>query len=153
MSSFVLKIIAIISMFIDHIGYAIFGKLSYFNYIGRLAFPIFAFQISEGYVHTKNLKRYFFRLFLFALISQVPFMLFTSIISDKFSLNIFNYVNYINDYIYDMNNTSEEYETLKALQDQIDKVFYETVGDYQLSDQIYKNFIMIGEWLLEWNIH
>jgi hypothetical protein len=32
-------------------------------------------------------------------------------------------------------------------------VFYETVGDYQLSDQIYKNFIMIGEWLLEWNIH
>ncbi len=64
---------------------------------------------------------------------------------DKFSLNIFNYVNYINDYIYDMNNTSEEYETLKALQDQIDKVFYETVGDYQLSDQIYKNFIMIGE--------
>lgn len=89
MSSFVLKIIAIISMSIDHIGYLIFGKLSYFNYIGRLAFPIFAFQISEGYLHTKNLKRYFFRLFLFALISQIPFMLFSSIISDKISLNIF----------------------------------------------------------------
>lgn len=89
MSSFILKIIAIISMFIDHIGYAVFGKLSFFNYIGRLAFPIFAFQISEGYKHTKNLEKYFFRLFLFALISQVPFMLFTSIISDKFSLNIF----------------------------------------------------------------
>lgn len=89
MSSFVLKMIAIISMFIDHIGYGIFGKFSYFNYIGRLAFPIFAFQISEGYAHTKNLKKYFFRLFLFALISQIPFMLFCSIISSEFSLNIF----------------------------------------------------------------
>ena len=64
---------------------------------------------------------------------------------NKFSLNIFNYVNYVNDYIYDMNNTSEDYKTLKQLQDNIDEVFFNTVGDYQLSDQIYKNFIMIGE--------
>lgn len=89
MSSFVLKIIAIISMFIDHIGYVIFGKFSYFNYIGRLAFPIFAFQISEGYIHTKNLKKYFLRLLLFAIISQIPFMLFYNLISTGFSLNIF----------------------------------------------------------------
>ncbi len=89
MSSFVLKIIAIITMFIDHIGYAIFGHFSCFNYIGRVAFPIFAFQISEGYIHTKKLKRYFFRLFIFALISQIPFMLFHSIISTDFYLNIF----------------------------------------------------------------
>ena len=89
MSSFVLKIIAIISMFIDHVGYIIFGKFSYFNYIGRLAFPIFAFQISEGYIHTKNLKKYFLRLLLFAIISQVPFMLFHNLISTDFSLNIF----------------------------------------------------------------
>ena len=87
MSSFVLKMIAIISMFIDHIGYVIFGKFSYFNYIGRLAFPIFAFQISEGYIHTKNLKKYFLRLFLFAIISQIPFMLFHNLISTGFSLN------------------------------------------------------------------
>ena len=89
MSSFVLKIIAIISMFIDHIGYVIFGKLSYFNYIGRLAFPIFAFQISEGYMHTKNIKKYFLRLLLFSIISQLPFMLFHNLISTSFSLNIF----------------------------------------------------------------
>ena len=62
---------------------------------------------------------------------------------DKFSLNIFNYVNYVNDYIYDINNTADNYKTLKQLHDEIDKVFYNTVGDYQLSDQIYKNFIMI----------
>jgi len=82
MSSFVLKIIAIITMFIDHVGYAIFGKFSFFNYIGRIAFPIFAFQISEGYSHTKDLKKYFLRLFIFAIISQVPFMLFGKIISN-----------------------------------------------------------------------
>lgn len=62
---------------------------------------------------------------------------------DKFSLNIFNYVNYVNDYIYDINNTADNYKTLRQLQEEIDKVFYNTVGDYQLSDQIYKDFIMI----------
>ncbi len=89
MNAFVLKIIAVITMFIDHAGYVVFGKFSFFNYIGRLAFPIFAFQISEGYIHTKNLKKYFLRLLLFAIISQIPFMLFHSIISDSFALNVF----------------------------------------------------------------
>ena len=58
MSNFVLKIIAIVSMFCDHLGYAIYEKFSYFNYIGRLAFPIFAFGISEGYKHTRSKKNY-----------------------------------------------------------------------------------------------
>lgn len=89
MNSFVLKLIAIITMFIDHIGYVIFDGFSFFNYIGRIAFPIFAFQISEGYIHTKSLKKYFLRLFIFALISQIPFMLFHKILSDNFALNIF----------------------------------------------------------------
>lgn len=89
MSSFVLKIIAIIAMFFDHAGYAIYGKLSWCNYIGRLAFPIFAFQITEGYRHTKNLKKYFFRLILFALISQIPIMMLYSVFTTEFVLNIF----------------------------------------------------------------
>ncbi len=89
MSAFVLKIIAVITMFIDHIGYVVYnGNTSYFNYIGRIAFPIFAFQISEGYMHTKNLKKYFLKLFLFALISQIPFMLFQFMISVDFGLNV-----------------------------------------------------------------
>ena len=89
MSAFVLKIIALLSMTCDHISYVIFDKFSNLNYIGRLAFPIFAFQISEGYTHTKSLKKYFLRLFVFALIAQIPFQLFISTISSNFSLNVF----------------------------------------------------------------
>lgn len=76
MTSFILKIIAMITMFCDHFGYAFVGHLSCFNYIGRIAFPIFAFQISEGFLHTKNLKKYFVRLLIFAFLSQLPFQLF-----------------------------------------------------------------------------
>lgn len=89
MSNFVLKIIAIVTMFIDHLGYALYGKFSPLNYIGRLAFPIFAFGISEGYIHTKSKKNYLMRLFLFAIVSQAPFMFFRSMFTSDFSLNIF----------------------------------------------------------------
>ena len=88
MSAFVLKLIAVISMLFDHTGYLIFGKASFFNYIGRLAFPIFAFQIAEGYTHTKNLKKYILRLFVFALISQIPFQIFSKIFFDRFLINV-----------------------------------------------------------------
>lgn len=89
MSSFILKIIAIISMSFDHVGYLIMGGSSWFNYIGRFAFPIFAFQISEGYLHTKDVYKYLFRLFIFAIISQIPFMLFQYSMGINLSLNVF----------------------------------------------------------------
>lgn len=89
MTSFLLKIIAIISMFIDHLGNGMFGHTTFLNVVGRIAFPIFAFQLTEGYTYTKNLKKYFLRLFLFAFISQIPFILFTSMYTDGFTLNVF----------------------------------------------------------------
>lgn len=92
MTSFILKIIAMATMVVDHFGDVYFKQISWMNLIGRIAFPIFAFQISEGYLHTKNLKKYFLRLFLFALVSQLPFMLFYSLYintPDKITLNIF----------------------------------------------------------------
>lgn len=76
-------------MSFDHVGYLIMGGSSWFNYIGRFAFPIFAFQISEGYTHTKNVYKYMFRLFVFAIISQIPFMLFQYSMGINLSLNIF----------------------------------------------------------------
>ena len=91
MTSFALKIIAVISMFCDHFGDAYLKHFSFLNLIGRCAFPIFAFQISEGFTHTKNVKKYFFRLGIFALISQIPFSLFMyKFFEDRFfSLNVF----------------------------------------------------------------
>ena len=89
-----LKIIAIISMLIDHIGAVIFerGLLNaehilanpplrqqlytidrILRLIGRPAFPIFCFLLVEGFFHTRNVKKYAFRLFLFAFISEIPF--------------------------------------------------------------------------------
>ncbi len=90
MTSFILKIIALITMFCDHFGDAFVGSFSFLNLIGRIAFPIFAFQISEGFIHTKNRKKYFLRLGIFAIISQVPFSLFlqTFLNGSPFSLNV-----------------------------------------------------------------
>lgn len=88
MSSFVLKIIAVIAMTIDHIGYAFFPKLSILRIIGRIAMPIFAFQIALGFKHSKNRKNYIYRMLAFSLISQIPFILMTSIQTSEFKLNI-----------------------------------------------------------------
>lgn len=89
MTSFILKMIALTFMTFDHVGDAIIEKFTFLNLLGRIAFPIFAFQISEGYKHTQNFKKYFMRLFLFAVISQIPFMLFMQTFSNSFLLNIF----------------------------------------------------------------
>ena len=73
MNSFILKIIACFTMFIDHLRYIIPTKPIFMSYIGRLAFPIFAFQSVQGYYYTKNFKKYLLRLFIFALVSQIPY--------------------------------------------------------------------------------
>lgn len=88
MNSFVLKIIACICMLCDHVGDAIFGRLTFLNYIGRFSFIIFAFQIVQGYVHTRNIKKYITRLSFFALISQLPYMLFYYNVFNTFAINV-----------------------------------------------------------------
>ena len=71
MTSFHLKIIALITMFIDHIGYVIFPNHFWLRYIGRIAFPIYAFLISEGLKKTSNIKKYLRNLLILALISEL----------------------------------------------------------------------------------
>ena len=69
----VLKIIACISMFIDHMGFVLFPHVEAFHLIGRIAMPIFAFFIGEGCLYTKNRKKYFLRVFILGIICQAVY--------------------------------------------------------------------------------
>lgn len=77
-SGFTLKLIAVITMIIDHIGYVLFPGEIAFRVVGRMAFPIYCFLIVEGFFHTSNLKKYIIRLGLFAVISEIPFNMMIS---------------------------------------------------------------------------
>ena len=57
LSNNALKIIAMVSMLIDHVGMQIFPQYKIFRIIGRLAFPIFSYMIAEGCFYTRNRKK------------------------------------------------------------------------------------------------
>ena len=79
LSGSALKVIALISMVIDHIALYLMehGTLLYetMRCIGRIAFPVFAFLIAEGFINTRSRYRYFFTLLGFAVISEIPWYL------------------------------------------------------------------------------
>ncbi len=72
-----LKIIAIISMLIDHIGFLLYPQYIIFRIIGRVSFPIFCVLVSRGFRRTSNRKKYILRMFIFGLISIIPYMYFS----------------------------------------------------------------------------
>ena len=73
MTTFLMKWIAVLTMITDHVGRMFFPDVHIFNIIGRIAFPLFAFLLVEGFVHTGNLKKYMFRMLIFACISEIPY--------------------------------------------------------------------------------
>ena len=78
LSSNMLRIIAVAFMLSDHIWATYMSFGDWMTYVGRMAFPIFAFQIAEGYLHTSNFKKYALRLLGFAVVTEIPFNLFYS---------------------------------------------------------------------------
>lgn len=87
-----LKIIALISMTIDHIGVQLFPDLIILRIIGRLAFPIFAYMIAEGSLYTKNKRKYLLTISITALFCQLVYFFaersFDQCILVTFSLSI-----------------------------------------------------------------
>jgi len=104
-----LKIIAVITMLADHIGAGVIGRMimrsaangaatdsglyalyTFMRYAGRIAFPIYCFLLVEGFFYTRNVSRYAARLFVGAMISEVPFdILFNGKILEFSYQNVF----------------------------------------------------------------
>lgn len=72
-SANLLKIIAAITMVIDHVGFMLFPHIKILNIIGRISFPIFAFMICEGCYYTKNKPRYLLLILLLGVATSIVY--------------------------------------------------------------------------------
>jgi hypothetical protein len=87
-SAAVLQIIAVISMTIDHIGYYLFPDCLILRILGRIAFPIFAFMLVEGFKYTRSRPRYFARLLVAAMVAQLVFFAFSEVFHYDYMHNV-----------------------------------------------------------------
>lgn len=83
-----LKGIAAALMLTDHVGAILLPEVLALRCVGRLAFPIFAFFIAEGYAHTRNFGRYIRRLAILAVVSEIPFNLENGAVFDPARQNV-----------------------------------------------------------------
>jgi hypothetical protein len=90
LTTFHIKLIAITTMVIDHIGFFLLPQYLILRTFGRFSFPLFAWLIANGAIHTNNIKKYLLRLLIFAFISQIPFYYVNKTVDPQFNkLNIF----------------------------------------------------------------
>ena len=135
MSGSILKILACLAMLLDHTACCCPGEFPWmedvlFNMggkgitlqylmraIGRTAFPIFAFLISEGFVHTRNREKYALNLLVFALISEIPFNLAFGgeLLYPKQNVFFTLLLGYAGIYLYDRYNVTKEGKFLLQL--------------------------------------
>lgn len=73
LNSYHLKVIALVAMIIDHIGYVFFPEYLSYRIVGRIAFILYAFMLVEGFTNTRNFRKYVSKVFIWALASEVPF--------------------------------------------------------------------------------
>ena len=93
-SSAVLQIIAIITMTIDHLGLYLFDNNPFMRIIGRLAFPLFAFMVAEGFRHTHSWQRYSLRILIASIVTQIIFYFAHIALGIEYSHNVLFTLNF-----------------------------------------------------------
>ena len=86
-----IKLIAAITMLIDHLGALFFLQYPVLRTIGRVAMPLFGFSVARGFYYSeknKKTKKYLKNLLIFSIVSQIPFTFFAFKIAKEFLLNI-----------------------------------------------------------------
>ena len=73
LNSYHLKVIALVAMIIDHIGYVFFPEDLSYRIVGRIAFILYAFMLVEGFTNTMNFRKYVSKVLIWSLASEVPF--------------------------------------------------------------------------------
>jgi hypothetical protein len=112
-----LEWVAMITMLIDHSGLVFFSEYPILRMIGRIAFPLYSFFIIIGLERTSNKKRYFKRLFIIALISQIPFNIVFNVIGLNVVFTLL--VGAISIWIYENLNGLDRWGLLIAISSQI----------------------------------
>lgn len=69
-----LKLVALLAMTADHVGMMLFPQVIWWRLVGRLAYPIYAYLVAEGCLHTRSMAKYLASMASMALLCQVVYL-------------------------------------------------------------------------------